>query len=213
MTVLSGFLGAGKTTLLRHLLSNAEGLRVAVLVNDMAELNVDARLVADLTTGTGTGSATPAGSTAANFSAAPERLVALSNGCICCTIREDLVREVRALAGAGAFDYLVVESTGISLPMPVAATFAYDGEGPPEEERPHAHEGAAAGGEAAAAVAAGLSGVARLDTLVTVVDAQRFVGEVLAAEGLRERGLEAGEEDDRTIADLLIEQVRIFWGV
>jgi hypothetical protein len=157
VTVLSGFLGAGKTTLLRHVLSNNEGLRVAVLVNDMADVNIDARTISDHPSDAAAPAGAPAG-----FAAAPERLVALSNGCICCTIREDLVREVRALAEAGRFDYLVVESTGISLPMPVAATFAHDGEGGGEDG------GGSGDTETAAAAgpAGGLAGVARLDTLV-----------------------------------------------
>ena len=203
VTVLSGFLGAGKTTLLRHLLANAGGRRLAVLVNDMAELNVDARLVADAVAASG-----------------GESLVALSNGCICCTIREDLVRAVKELADAGRFEHLVVESTGISLPMPVAATFALDaaegGDGGGEEEQQQEEEGgdsssssssSGGGGSSGHAVTGGLGGIARLDALVTVVDAERFVAEVLAADGLRERGLEAGDDDDRTVADLLVEQV------
>jgi G3E family GTPase len=136
VTVLSGFLGAGKTTLLRHILTNKEGLRVAVLVNDMAGINIDEALIADKVDARVTG----------------EQLVALQNGCICCSIREDLVREVRGLAQKKQFDYLLVESTGISVPLPVAATF-----GPMDND---------ASGPA-------LNSVARLDTLVTVVDAER----------------------------------------
>jgi G3E family GTPase len=166
VTVLSGFLGAGKTTLLKHILGNKQGLRVAVLVNDMASVNIDQSLLAD------------------SFSSASEELVALSNGCICCSIREDLVREIMALANQRRFDYLVVESTGISLPLPVAATFAHMDEG-----------------------GSSLSDVAQLDTLVTVVDAERFVAEVEEAQALKERHLEADEDDERTVADLLIEQV------
>ena len=170
VTVLSGFLGAGKTTLLKQILSNSEGLRVCVLVNDMASLNIDETLILS----------TPGG----HISAAREELVALSNGCICCSIREDLVREVRQLAGQRRFDYLVVESTGVSLPMPIAATFELEGE--------HGSS---------------LSDVARLDTLVTVVDAERFVSNVLEAESLRDCGMAVDEDDDRTLADLLVEQV------
>jgi molybdopterin-guanine dinucleotide biosynthesis protein len=171
VTVLSGFLGAGKTTLLKHILGNKQGLRVAVLVNDMATVNIDQSLLAD------------------SFSTASEELVALSNGCICCSIREDLVREIKSLADQRKFDYLVVESTGISLPLPVAATFAHV-----DEE----------GGS--------LSDVAQLDTLVTVVDAERFVAEVEEAQALKERQLEADDDDERTVADLLIEQVRAAGG-
>jgi G3E family GTPase len=168
VTVLSGFLGAGKTTVLSHLLTNKEGIKVAVLVNDMAEVNIDQALLAGQV----------------DVVASGEKLVALSNGCICCSIREDLLKEVKQLADQHTFDYLLIESTGISEPMPVAATFqAQDDDG------------------------SSLSDVARLDTLVTVVDAQRYVSEVLAADGLKERGLEAGEEDERTVADLLVEQV------
>ncbi len=166
VTVLSGFLGAGKTTLLKHILGNKQGLRVAVLVNDMAAINIDQSLVAD------------------SVNLANEELIALSNGCICCSIREDLMREIKSLADQRKFDYLVVESTGISLPLPVAATFAHledDG--------------------------SSLSDVAKLDTLVTVVDAERFVAEVEEAEALKDRQLEADEDDERTVADLLIEQV------
>lgn len=173
VTVLSGFLGAGKTSLLSSILANQEGLKVAVLVNDMAEVNIDEALIAD------------------RVHVAGEQLVALQNGCICCSIREDLVREIRSMAAKQKFDYLVVESTGISLPLPVAATFGFVDE---------------AGGS--------LSDVAQLDTLVTVVDAQRFVSNVLEAESLKDRGMQVDEDDERTVADLLVEQVRVFvfWG-
>jgi molybdopterin-guanine dinucleotide biosynthesis protein len=166
VTVLSGFLGAGKTTLLKHILGNKQGLRVAVLVNDMASVNIDQSLIAD------------------SVNMANEELVALSNGCICCSIREDLIREIKSLADQRKFDYLVVESTGISLPLPVAATFA------------HVEDDGSS-----------LSDVAKLDTLVTVVDAERFVAEVEEADALKDRQLQADEDDERTVADLLIEQV------
>lgn len=154
--------------MLSHILRNKEGLRVAVLVNDMAEVNIDEALVS-----------------AKVQVAAGEQLVALSNGCICCNIREDLIREIRSLAEKKAFDYLVVESTGISLPLPVAASFGF-----PDES------------------GATLEDCARLDTNVTVVDAERFVRDVMAAESLQERGMAVDDEDDRTVADLLVEQVR-----
>jgi G3E family GTPase len=165
VTLLSGFLGAGKTTLLRHILGNTEGLKVAVIVNDMADVNIDKRLIAD------------------RVELVEEQLVALSNGCICCTIREDLVKEVRKLTQRQQFDHLVIESTGISLPMPVATTFTYEDE-----------------------FGAALSDVARLDTMVTVVDAERFVSNIIASEALQEHNLQADEDDERTIADLLVEQ-------
>jgi G3E family GTPase len=169
VTVLSGFLGAGKTTLLNHILHNRAGLRVAVIVNDMSEVNIDAALVGG----------------EAQLSRTDEKLVEMSNGCICCTLREDLLREVNELARAGKFDYLLVESTGISEPMPVAETFTFDLAG---------YEGL-------------LSNVARLDTMVTVVDAYNFLRDYTAGEALAEHNLAADDEDERTIADLLIEQV------
>ncbi|MFP2926003.1 zinc metallochaperone GTPase ZigA [Pyxidicoccus sp. 3LG] len=168
VTVLSGFLGAGKTTLLNHVLHNREGLRVAVIVNDMSEVNIDAKLV----------------SGGAALSRVDEKLVELSNGCICCTLREDLLKEVARLAREGRFDYLLIESTGISEPLPVAETFTFSDES-----------------------GQGLSDVARLDTLVTVVDAFNFLKDWEAADGLAERGLAAAEEDERTVVDLLVEQV------
>ncbi|MBZ4416219.1 zinc metallochaperone GTPase ZigA [Myxococcus sp. RHSTA-1-4] len=168
VTVLSGFLGAGKTTLLNHVLHNREGLRVAVIVNDMSEVNIDAKLVGD----------------AAALSRVDEKLVELSNGCICCTLREDLLKEVARLAREGRFDYLLIESTGISEPLPVAETFTFADES-----------------------GQGLSDVARLDTMVTVVDAFNFLKDWEAADGLAERGLAAAEEDERTVVDLLVEQV------
>jgi G3E family GTPase len=169
VTVLSGFLGAGKTTLLNHVLTNREGLRVAVIVNDMSEINIDAALVA-------------AGG--AGLSRTEEKLVEFSNGCICCTLRDDLRDEVRRLAAEQRFDYLLIESTGISEPMPVAATFSVRGE-----------DGFA------------LSDVARLDTMVTVVDAERFLADFCSTDFLRDRGQIAGEEDRRSVVQLLADQV------
>ena len=168
VTVLSGFLGAGKTTLLNHVLNNRSGLRVAVIVNDMSEVNIDAALVANK----------------GALQRVDEKLVEMSNGCICCTLREDLLVEVGKLAREGRFDYLLIESTGISEPLPVAETFTFtDDEGK------------------------GLADVARLDTMVTVVDAKAFPRDLGGATELRERGLALGDDDDRTIDDLLVEQV------
>jgi G3E family GTPase len=168
VTVLSGFLGAGKTTLLNHILANRAGLRVAVIVNDLAAVNIDASLVKD----------------AASLSRVEERLVELSNGCICCTLRDDLLAEIHRLANEGRFDAILIESTGIAEPMPIAETFAFtDDEGRT------------------------LADVARLDTMVTVVDAFNFLRDYASAEALAERGLAASDEDDRTIVELLIEQI------
>lgn len=169
VTVLSGFLGSGKTTLLNHVLTNREGRRVAVIVNDMSEVNIDAALVR------GGG---------AELSRTDERLVEMTNGCICCTLREDLLVEVKRLAGEGRFDYLLVESTGISEPLPVAATFTFSDE-----------EGRS------------LSEFARLDTMVTVVDAHSFMHDFRSQELLGERGESMGEDDERSIVDLLMDQV------
>ncbi|MEI5528087.1 GTP-binding protein [Streptomyces brasiliscabiei] len=169
VTVLSGFLGAGKTTLLNHVLANREGLRVAVIVNDMSEINIDAALVR--------------GGEAA-LSRTEERLVEMTNGCICCTLRDDLLEEVDRLAREGRFDYLLIESSGISEPMPVAATFAFARD-----------DGAT------------LGDLARLDTMVTVVDAVNFLPELAGGDELVERGLDQYEDDERTVSDLLMDQV------
>jgi G3E family GTPase len=173
VTVLSGFLGAGKTTLLNHILNNRAGLRVAVIVNDMSEINIDAALV----DGDASWGSIP------RLSRTEEKLVEMTNGCICCTLREDLLQAVADLAREGRFDYLLIESTGIAEPMPVAETFTFD-----------LDEGA-------------LGEVARLDTMVTVVDAFNFLREVQSAEDLPSRNMAAHEEDERSIADLLIDQV------
>ena len=173
VTVLSGFLGAGKTTLLNHVLANREGLRVAVIVNDMSEVNIDASLVER--------SAENAG---AAISRTEEKMVEMSNGCICCTLREDLLLEVRKLAAEGRFDYLLIESTGIGEPMPVAATFDFEDEN----------------GDS-------LNDVARIDTMVTVVDAFNLLVDHSSTDLLSQRGEVAGDEDNRTLAALLTEQI------
>lgn len=169
VTVLSGFLGAGKTTLLNHLLRNREGRRVAVIVNDMSEVNIDARLVAH---------------GGAELSRTEEKMIEMSNGCICCTLREDLLREVARLAQEGRFDALLIESTGVSEPMPVAETFSFTDES----------------GRC-------LNDLARLDTLVTVVDARNFLEDYHSTEDLQDRGLALGAEDGRTLAHLLTDQI------
>ncbi|WAS91866.1 zinc metallochaperone GTPase ZigA [Nannocystis punicea] len=169
VTVLSGFLGAGKTTLLNAVLRNRAGLRVAVIVNDMSEINVDAQLVRE---------------GGAALSRVDERLVEMSNGCICCTLREDLLVEISRLAREGRFDYLLIESTGISEPLPVAETFTF-----PDEQ------------------GARLADVARLDTMVSVVDGVNFLRDYEASMSLRQRGAALNDEDRRTITDLLVDQV------
>ncbi len=168
VTVLSGFLGAGKTTVLSHILNNREGRKVAVIVNDMSEINIDAAIVQN----------------DVSLNRSEEKLVEMSNGCICCTLREDLLLEVNKLAKDGRFDYLVIESTGISEPLPVAETFTFADE-----------EGVS------------LSDVSTLDTMVTVVDAVNFLKDYEEAQSLQEAGEHLGEEDERSVADLLVDQV------
>ncbi|KTC29165.1 MAG: zinc metallochaperone GTPase ZigA [Pseudomonas sp.] len=168
VTVLSGFLGAGKSTLLNHILRNRDNLRVAVIVNDMSEINIDGSEV----------------QRDVSLNRAEEKLVEMSNGCICCTLREDLLEEVGKLARDGRFDYLLIESTGISEPLPVAETFTFRDES----------------GQS-------LADIARLDTMVTVVDGMNFLVDYQAAQSLASRGETLGEDDERSIADLLIEQV------
>ncbi|GAB0174637.1 MAG: zinc metallochaperone GTPase ZigA [Candidatus Altimarinota bacterium] len=169
VTVLSGFLGSGKTTLLKHILENREGLKVALIVNDMAEINVDANLIKD----------------GIELSQTEEKLVEMSNGCVCCTLREDLLIEVKRLAEANKYDAIIVESTGVGEPVPIAQTFSYV-----DEES-----------------GIDLSKLVRLDTMVTVVDAKEFLKNFSTAEALKDRAWEATPEDDRTIVDLLVEQV------
>jgi len=168
VTVLSGFLGAGKTTVLRHILNNRRGLRVAVIVNDMSEINIDSSTVRNNV----------------SLNCSEEKLVEMNNGCICCTLREDLLVEVSKLAKEGRFDYLVIESTGVSEPLPVAETFTFADEDD-----------------------VSLGDVARLDTMVTVVDALNFLTDYNAAKDLSEVGEQLDEEDDRSVTDLLVDQV------
>ncbi len=168
VTVLSGFLGAGKTTLLNHVLNNREGMRVAVIVNDMAEVNIDADLLRE----------------DGSLQQVDEKLVEMTNGCICCTLREDLLVEVARLADEQRFDYLLIESTGVSEPLPVAETFTFEDE-----------------------LGRSLSSVAQLDTMVTVVDAYNFPRLMDEAENLKDKNMEVEEDDERNIANLLIDQV------
>ncbi|RUM23324.1 GTP-binding protein [Rhizobium vallis] len=169
VTVLAGFLGAGKTTVLNHVLSNREGRRVAVIVNDMSEVNIDADLLRE---------------GGADLLRTDETLVELTNGCICCTLREDLLSEVRRLSAAGRFDYLLIEGTGIAEPLPVAATFSFRDE-----------SGAA------------LCDVARLDTMVCVVDAVNLLADYQSAEFLADRGERRDGDDERKLVELLVEQI------
>ena len=169
VTVLSGFLGAGKTTLLNHILRNREGRRVALIVNDMSEVNIDSALV-------------KGGGAALNRS--EEKLVEMSNGCICCTLREDLLKEVAAMACEGRFDQLVIESTGISEPMPVAETFTFEDEN-----------------------GRSLNDLSRLDTMVTVVDAFNFIRDFGSQDSLVDRRQARDQQDDRCVVDLLVDQI------
>ncbi len=168
VTVLSGFLGAGKTTLLNAILANRENLKIAVIVNDMSEINIDAALVKNEIT----------------LNRTEEKLVEMSNGCICCTLREDLLVEITRLAKQGRFDYLLIESTGIAEPMPIAETFTFRDE-----------QGVS------------LADISRLDTMVTVVDAVNFMRNFMEAQSLKEQLIELGQDDERNIADLLADQV------
>ena len=182
VTVLSGFLGAGKTTVLSHILNNRDGKKVAVIVNDMSEINIDSAIV----------------QSQVSLNRSEEKLVKMSNGCICCTLREDLLEEVTKLAREKRFDYLVIESTGISEPLPIAETFTFAGE-----------DGTS------------LSDVANLDTMVTIVDAVNFLKDYDEAKFLKDTEESLGEEDERSVADLLVDQehwekktsevLRIFW--
>ena len=169
VTVLSGYLGSGKTTLLNHILQNREGRRIAVIVNDMSEVNIDKDLVAE----------------GGGLSRTDEKLVELSNGCICCTLRDDLLKEVERIVKKGGIDQIVIESTGISEPVPVAQTFSYI-----DEE-----------------LGIDLTEICRLDTMVTVVDANRFINDINSEDLLIDRDQSVSDEDERTIADLLIDQV------
>ncbi len=169
VTVLSGFLGAGKTTLLNHVLNNREGRRVAVIVNDMSEVNIDSSLVRD---------------GGAELSRTEEKLVEMTNGCICCTLRDDLLKEVSRLASEDRFDYLLIESTGVSEPLPVAQTFTFTDEN-----------------------GRSLRELTRLDTMVTVVDAANFLAQYQDSASLREKNLAMNADDERTLSDLFADQV------
>lgn len=169
VTVLSGYLGSGKTTILNHVLNNRQGLRVAVIVNDMSEVNIDAQLVRNNTA----------------LSRTKEKLVELSNGCICCTLREDLLMEVQSLVEQGAYDYIIIESSGISEPVPVAQTFSYEDE----------------------LTGIDLKELCELDTMVTVVDASRFWLDLKSGESLLDRKQSVSELDEREISDLLLDQI------
>ena len=168
VTVLSGFLGAGKTTLLNSILANRDGLKIAVIVNDMSEINIDAALVKN----------------EMSLNYAEEKLVEMSNGCICCTLREDLLIEITQLAQEQRFDYLLIESTGIAEPLPVAETFTFRDEN-----------------------GVSLSDLARLDTLVTVVDAANFMRDYLESQSLKDIHAEISDEDERNISDLLVNKL------
>jgi G3E family GTPase len=167
-TVLSGFLGAGKTTVLSHILNNREGKKVAVIINDMSEINIDSAIV----------------QSEVSLNRSEEKLIEMSNGCICCTLREDLLEEVTKLAQEGRFDYLIIESTGISEPLPIAETFTFADEN-----------------------GVSLSDVADLDTMVTVVDAVNFLNDYDEAKDIQDAGESLGEDDERSVADLLVDQV------
>lgn len=169
VTVLSGFLGAGKTTLLNNILNNRDGLKVAVIVNDMSEVNIDASIIKK---------------GEANLSKTDEKLVEMSNGCICCTLRDDLLIEVEKLASSGKYDYLLIESTGISEPLPIAATFAFRDENDKS-----------------------LSDIANLDTMVTVVNAETILKDYNSDQFLKDIGESLGEEDERSLVNLLVEQI------
>ncbi len=168
VTVLSGFLGAGKTTVLSNILSNRQNKKVAVIVNDMSEINIDSAIIQN----------------EVSLNRSEEKLVEMSNGCICCTLREDLLEEVTKLAKEKRFDYLVIESTGISEPLPVAETFTFADEN-----------------------GVSLSDLADLDTMVTVVDAVNFLKDYDEAKSLKDKGESLGEDDERSVADLLVDQI------
>lgn len=175
VTVLSGFLGAGKTTLLNHVLHNKTGLKVAVIVNDMSEINIDARLIENKLSGSQENA----------LSRTEEKLVEMSNGCICCTLREDLIKEVEKLANEKRFDYLLIESTGISEPVPIAQTFSYVNEDNSID----------------------LSKFSYIDTMVTVVDCLNFFNDFSTNELLQDRNLTDMADDYRTIVNLLTDQI------